>query len=616
MMRHVGDVAGGQTDRVDGFAAPGGDGGRWVAQLAHVAAQLAAAETMEAITSAAVSHGRDAIQAAVATLMLLDGEQLRMVSAQGVRPGVQDDFAEFGLQDLNPASEAVRDSRTVLLSAADGIEARYPVLSGRMPPGRSLVCLPLRASGEPLGVIGLTFEQNWLPGPRELDLLSTFADSCAQAIRRVRAIDDARQRAWQQEFLVAASSELARSLDYRQTLSNVANLAVPILADWCAVSVLREGRLTNVAVAHEDPAKVAWAWELQDRYPPDMDAPTGPAHVIRTGSSELYPEITDDMLRAGARDAEHLRLTRDLALRSAILAPLATRGRALGVLTLLRSESRPSFGLSELALAEEVARRAGIAIDNSDLFTQSRDAAALLQRAVLPTMLTPPPGWSVATYYSAGGRGEVGGDFYDAIALDGDHKVALVIGDVMGHGVAAAAAMAQLRAAVHAFMSIDPAPDKVVSRLDRMYSRLHLPGLASLVYALIHPTRGEVSMVNAGHFPPLVVDHAGIARLIHAPSQRMLGAGGDDRSSTTWPMSADDTLLLYTDGLVERRRENIDTGLARLVAHAGGLSGSLLQSSLDALVAALGASESADDVTAIAARYTGPLVQVQPIPPA
>jgi serine phosphatase RsbU (regulator of sigma subunit) len=149
-----------------------------------------------------------------------------------------------------------------------------------------------------------------------------------------------------------------------------------------------------------------------------------------------------------------------------------------------------------------------------------------------------------------------------------------------------------------------------------MYSRLHLPGLASLVYALIHPTRGEVSMVNAGHFPPLVVDHAGNARLIHARSQRMLGAGGDDRSSTTWPMSTDDTLLLYTDGLVERRGENIDTGLARLVAHAGGLSGSLLQPNLDALVAALRASESADDVTAIAARYTGPPAHARSTAPA
>jgi GAF domain-containing protein len=586
-----------------GFAAPGGNGETWVAQLAHVAAQLAAAETMEAITSAAVSHGRDALQAAVATLMLCDGDQLRLVSARGVRAGVEDDFAVFGLHDVNPASEAVRNSRTVLLSTHDEIESRYPVLSGRMPAGRSLVCLPLRASGESLGVIGLTFEQNWLPGPRELDLLTTFADSCAQAIRRVRAIDEARARAWQQQFLAAASSELARSLDYRETLSNVASLAVPELADWCAVSLLRDGTLTTVAVAHQDPAKVAWAWELQERYPPDMDAPTGPANVIRTGGSELYPEISDDMLRAGARDAEHLRLTRDLGLRSAILAPLVARGRTLGVLTLLRSESGPSFGPAELALAEDVARRAGIAIDNSDLFTRSKDVAALLQRAVLPAKLDPPPGWSIATYYSAGGNADVGGDFYDAIAVDDDRKVAIVIGDVMGHGVAAAAAMAQLRAAVHAFMSIDPSPGKVVRWLDRMFSRLDLPGLASLIYALIDPLRGEVTMVNAGHFPPLVVDIAGSARLVQAPPQRMLGAGGDDRVSTTLPMSADDTLLLYTDGLVERRGENVDTGLARLVAHASGLSGSLLQPNLDALVAALRAGESADDVTALAVRY-------------
>ena len=609
---------GGRAERGAGFAAPGGDGERWVAQLAHVAAQLAAAETMDAITSAAVSHGRDAIQAAVATLMLCDGDQLRLVSARGVRSGVEHDFAVFGVQDVNPASEALRTSRTMVLSALDDIETRYPVLSGWMPPGRSLVCLPLRASGESLGVIGLTFEHDWLPGPRELDLLSTFADSCAQAIRRVRAIDEARARAWQQQFLVAASLELARSLDYRETLSNVANLAVPDLADWCAVTLLRDGTLATVAVAHEDPAKVAWAWELQERYPADMNSPTGPANVIRTGSSELYPQITDDMLRAGARDAEHLRLSRDLALRSAILAPLTARGRTLGVLTLLRSESRVSFGPEELALAEDVARRAGIAIDNSELFTQSKDAAALLQRAVLPTTLNPSPGWSIATYYSAGGHGEVGGDFYDAIPVDDDRKLVTVIGDVMGHGVEAAAAMAQLRAAVHAFMTIDPAPDKVVSWLDRMFSGIDLPGLASLVYAVIDRTRGEVTMVNAGHLPPVVVDIAGDARLVHAPPQRMLGAGGDDRSSATWPISAGDTLLLYTDGLVERRGESIDTGLTRLIAHASGLSGAQLQPNLDALIAALRATESADDVTALAVRYkqVGAAGHVRPTEPA
>jgi serine phosphatase RsbU (regulator of sigma subunit) len=419
----------------------------------------------------------------------------------------------------------------------------------------------------------------------------------------VRAIDEARVRAWQQQFLVAASSELARSLDYRETLSNVANLAVPDLADWCAVSLLRDGTLATVAVAHQDPAKVAWAWKLQERYPPDMSAPTGPANVIRTGGSELHPEITDDMLRAGARDAEHLQLTRDLNLRSAILAPLVARGRTLGVLTLLRCESGRSFGPAELALAEDVGRRAGIAIDNADLFTRSKDAAALLQRAVLPANIDPPRGWSIATYYRAGGHDEVGGDFYDAISVDDGQKVAIVIGDVMGHGVAAAAAMAQLRAAVHAFLSIDPAPDNVVSRLDRMFSRLHLPGLASVIYALVDPARGEVTMVNAGHIPPLVVDKAGNARLVHTPPQRMLGAGGDDRSATTWPMSADDTLLLYTDGLVERRGENLDAGLARLVAQAGGLSGSHLQPTLDTLIAALRADESADDVTALAVRY-------------
>jgi GAF domain-containing protein len=488
-----------------------------------------------------------------------------------------------------------------VLSADDDIEGRYPALGGTMPAGRSLVCLPLRSVAQPLGVIGLTFEGSWTPGARELDFLTTFSDSCAQAIRRVRATEEAERTARQLTFLADASAELSSSLNYRVTLSNVARLTVPMLADWCAVSMVGNGALTTLAVAHVDPAKVEWAWELEKRYPPDPNAPTGAANVVRTGQSELYREITDEMLVAGACDEEHLRLSRDLDLRSALIVPLTARGRTLGTILLLRTTGSGEYGPAELAVAEDLGRRAGVAIDNAQLHSVTQDIARQLQQAVLPDDLAKLTEWQIATHYRPGGRAEVGGDFYDAIPLGGG-LLAIFIGDVMGHGVAAAAAMAQMRSAIRAYLCIDPTPSAVVTALDGMFSRLLIDQLTSLAYAVIDTAAGEVRIVSAGHYPPMIVSRDGRPRLAQTAPQRALGAGGDDRIETVWPLERGDTILLYTDGLVERRDEVIDEGLARLASHAHVLNQESLDDGLRTLVARLDDDAGDDDVTAIAVR--------------
>src|SRR5207244_4260554 len=227
----------------------------------------------------------------------------------------------------------------------------------------------------------------------------------------------------------------------------------------------------TLAVAHVDPEKVAWAWELQRRYPPDPNAPTGAPNVVRTGVSELHEVITDDMLVAAARDEEHLRLARELHLSSAIVVPLVVRGRTFGAITLIRAETDRRYGPADLVVAEDLGRRAGTAIDNAQLHSQTRDVAVQLQRAVLPEDLGSVLGWQVAAHYEPGGEAEVGGDFYDAVPLP-DGRLAVFIGDVMGHGVPAAAAMAHLRASVRAFISIDPAPAAVLEHLQKMFSLL------------------------------------------------------------------------------------------------------------------------------------------------
>jgi serine phosphatase RsbU (regulator of sigma subunit) len=584
-----------------GFSASTGADVVRVQQLAKVTSELAAADTIEAVVEAAVNHAAEAIQAAVTTLMLRQDDQLVLVGGFGLRPGVSEQWHSFPVEHSNPASEAVQLARPILLNDHDEIEQRYGSFVNEVPAGRSVICLPLGVGAEPVGAAGLTFDSGWLPGPQELDLLMTFADACGQAIRRIRAADEAAERSRQLTFLADASAELASSLDYRSTLAKVASLCVPVLADWCAVDMIERDTLTTLAVAHVDPAKVAWAWELQRRYPPDPNAPNGAATVIRTGVSEIYPDITDEMLVAGARDEEHLRLSRELDLRSAIVVPLKVHDRTLGAITLIRAETDRRYDAADLVIAEDLGRRAAMAIDNAQLHSVTQDVARQLQLAVLPDRLDGIPGWAVAAHYEPGGRGEVGGDFYDAIALP-DGRIVVFVGDVMGHGVSAAAAMAQLRSSVRAFLSIDPSPAAVLERLDTMFAMLAIPQLVSLVYAVIDRAAGRLTVANAGHYPPFLVREGGEVETAETTRRRLLGADPDHCTESHFPFGPADTLLMVTDGLFERRGEHIDIGLERVRSAAGALAGAELRTGLAALVAGVHQADADDDVTAVAVR--------------
>ncbi|HEX5705840.1 MAG TPA: ATP-binding protein, partial [Pyrinomonadaceae bacterium] len=176
-----------------------------------------------------------------------------------------------------------------------------------------------------------------------------------------------------EHFLAEASKALSASLDYETTLATVARLAVPHFADWCGVDISDEdGRLRRLAFAHIDPAKVEWAEEFSRRYPPNPDAPRGVYHVQRTGESEFYPEVTDEMLRAGARDAEHLEILRRVGFRSVMLVPLKTRDRVLGVIMFANTESGRHHTREDLGLAEDLASRAALAVESARLYRAER----------------------------------------------------------------------------------------------------------------------------------------------------------------------------------------------------------------------------------------------------
>lgn len=181
-------------------------------------------------------------------------------------------------------------------------------------------------------------------------------------------------------FLVDAGAMLASSLDYEMTLASVTQLAVPRVGDWCTVNIVAEdGTIEQLAVAHRDPAKVEWIKELQQRYPPDPNLPSGLHHVIHTGQPEFYRDIPDDLLVAAARDEHHLQLIRQIGLVSAMTVPLIARDHTLGAITLATAESSRHYTEEDLRLLEELARRVALAVDNARLFREAQQQRQHLQ---------------------------------------------------------------------------------------------------------------------------------------------------------------------------------------------------------------------------------------------
>jgi integral membrane sensor domain MASE1/anti-sigma regulatory factor (Ser/Thr protein kinase) len=395
----------------------------------------------------------------------------------------------------------------------------------------------------------------------------------AQASERARLYEAEREARAQTEaargrlaFLAGASQLLSRSLDVDQILERLARLTVPQLADWCSVDLVDHGGLRNVTITHVDPDKVSLARELQRRYPIDPEDLTGAPNAVRTGRSELYEEITDELLRHSARDDEHLRILRELGLMSAMVVPLSARGRTLGAVTFVSAESKRRFGPEDIQLAEDFASRAALATDNALLYQHEHEAATSLQSSLLPRELPSIPGIQLAARYLPATQDlEVGGDWYDVIVLPSG-EVALVIGDVAGRGLDAAAVMGQLRTTMRVYAFAGYSPAETVERLNATVADAFDPSdMATLVYLVLDPAFSTVRYVNAGHLPPLVLGPDNKVSQLNGPSSLPIGIRpfGHYQAARA-RLEPEATLVLYTDGLIERRGESIGIGIGRL----------------------------------------------------
>jgi hypothetical protein len=289
-----------------------------------------------------------------------------------------------------------------------------------------------------------------------------------------------------QRFLVEAGMALSSSLDHRATLASVARLAVPYLADWCVVDVLKEDdSLDRVAVAHQDPEKVAWAYELQERYPPDVDSSYGVGRALRTGRPELVAEISKPLLEEAARDAEHREILQNLGIESYLIVPLVARGRTLGAITLVSAESGWRYGPADLELAEELARRAALAVDNARLYRERSETAHALQGSLLPSGFPDVPGIEVGLRYLPAGEADVGGDFYDVFDTSvrcrkgspeppdssGSSSWGVVIGDVCGKGAEGRGGLALARYTIRAVAMHEKCPTAILAGLNEAMLR-------------------------------------------------------------------------------------------------------------------------------------------------
>ncbi|WP_432081889.1 SpoIIE family protein phosphatase [Streptomyces sp. WAC 04229] len=422
------------------------------------------------------------------------------------------------------------------------------------------------------------------------------------------------------EFLNEVSGAIGTSLDLSRTIVEVSRAVVPRFTD-VAGTYLREQVVAGegfpdgvpdtttmwhrVALEHTDePGR----W---DDVVPVGEAMPFPAHTpffqcMTSGEPVLVPRITEEMGHAIASQFEKRDIRPLITGRSMLLVPLKARHVVLGFMILLRHPERPVFNDMDRVTGAELAARAGLVLDNARMYTYQENVAETLQDSMLPHIPERMAGCDIATRYLPGTLlGRVGGDWFDSVKLPGA-RTALVVGDVMGHGLNSAAMMGQLRTAVQTMAGLDLPPAQLLRNLDDLAQRLGDTHLATCLYAVYDPIAGELHLANAGHIPPVLVRaEDGASELIELPTGAPIGVGGVPFESVRVPVAPGDRLVMCTDGLVEMRGEDIGVGLATLCESAAHPAASM-DDACDTIIRALGTRGGRkDDVALLMTRLNG-----------
>jgi PAS domain S-box-containing protein len=416
-------------------------------------------------------------------------------------------------------------------------------------------------------------------------------------------------------LLSRVSEALAGTLDVEQALQLLADQVIPSLADWVSLQTydVRRNSL-RVVVRHRDPALEGAAMALQPRLPGSLTETSPSRRVARGEGPVLIPYTSEQALEEFVPEPTTRAALTELGVASVVAVPLPGREDVLGSMVLVRGGESPAYTQQDLAVAVEVGRRAGVALETVALYAQQRDLAAGLQRSLLTEPPQPRQAEIVVRYVAAAEEAQVGGDWYDAF-VQADGGTVLVIGDVVGHDTRAAAAMGQLRALLRGIAyTTGSGPAEMLSRLDAAIEGLHVQTTATGLVVRVEP-RGDddpgpasLRWSNAGHPPPIIV----------LPSGRSVFLDNDDpdlllgvlartpRQEKSAMLEPGATLLLYTDGLIERRGTSLDDGLAALAEAVDRLSGLPLAVMCDRVIAEMVPDPHDDDVALVAVRLRTP----------
>jgi len=420
------------------------------------------------------------------------------------------------------------------------------------------------------------------------------------------------------DFLSEVGQQLNTALDLDETIMQFTTLAVPRFADFTSTYLraqICDGEgfpsgppdartvMLRVWVAHDDePGRWDDVVPLGERMTLPPQTPF--FQCMATGEPVLVPFIDGDTETAIAAQLDSTDIRQLIRRRSLLVLPLIARGMVLGFMVMMRREDRPRFDPLDLATAMDLAGQAALALENARLYHHQQRMATTLQEAMLPQGNATFPGIEIAARYLPGTLlGKVGGDWYDTIKLPGG-RVALVVGDVMGHGINSVAMMGQLRIAIQTLACLDLPPGVVLRKLDDLAQRLGDHYLATCLYVVYDPVAQVCQLANAGHVPPVLVDPDGRSELLDLPSGAPIGMGGVPFETVFVPVAAGTHLVVCTDGLVEKRGRDIGEGLAALCERVR-MPAADIEEACDAALGAVTEVDRADDIALLMARLRG-----------
>lgn len=464
---------------------------------------------------------------------------------EGLRESLDEALERVHPDDRSEAKQIIEES--LASGRAHSLEYRTVWPDGSVHWIHSAAQVILDAGGRPTGAIGCSSdvtEAALAEQERERLTLQAIAAAERERVHRERL-----------EFLSRISDAVSSATNRRELMVNVAKAAVPRLGDWCSLYVLPPGGgvVPEIEIAHVDPAMVAYAWELQERFPYDPDASSGMPRVIRDGATEFFRALDEEALAALDAPDDALDIVRDLGLWSSIAVPLVKKGRVLGGLQLIMTKSRRDYSEQDLLLVEVVASRVAASLENLRLSEEQRAIASTLQASLLPQDLPGIPGVDVAVRYWASGENvEVGGDFYDLFRV-ADGRYGVVIGDVCGKGPSAAALTSMARHTIAASAWHGDDPPAVLSNLNRVMLERRVESFCTAVYGTLELAGGGFAFTFAcgGHPLPVVAHADGRAAALGAAGSLI---GVLDRiavTATTVELDPGDVVILYTDGATD-----------------------------------------------------------------